>query len=109
MTVVMADIQQQAGPLNLDPFTSCGVATQAAVELGAPENGSELLSLVAGVGCSQESSADKSASRVRGSRLQWRTADFEGLAPHFSRAEMQQLLERERGTALLLLRGSEAM
>ena len=96
-------------PETLDPLTSCNVLTQAAVELGAPENGSELLSLVAGVGCSQESPADKVGSRVQGPRLKWRTADFEGLAPHFSRAEMQQLLERERGTALLLLRGSEAM
>ena len=83
-------------------------AMQAIVELGAStELGDELLGLVAGVGCSLSSPGYDAALGAGGSRLNWRTAEFEGLAPYFSSAEMQQLLERERGTTLLLLRGSE--
>ena len=67
------------------------------------EEGAELVSLVAGVGFGLSGAA----GGVRAAGLgAWREADFQGLAPHFSRAEMQQMLEQERGTALLLLRGA---
>lgn len=75
------------------------------------EEGAELTSLVAGVGCGLAGGVPGAqAAGLSATGLSaWREADFQGLAPHFSRPEMQQLLEWERGTALLVLRsGGEA-
>ena len=78
---------------------------QVAVELGAPvEESSQLVEMVAGVG---EEPTGAGGVTAAGRTAQWQGVDFDGLAPFFSQTELQQLLELERGTALLSMRNEE--
>ena len=78
---------------------------QVAVELGAPvEESAALIEMVAGVGCEPSGAG---GATVAGRPTQWQGVDFDGLAPLFSQMELQQLLEFERGTALLSMRNEE--
>ena len=78
---------------------------QVAVELGAyPAESAELVELVAGIGCALSGTAAAASSAEQG---YWHGADYNGLALFFSRFELQQLLEFERGTAVLAMRNDE--
>jgi len=75
------------------------------VELGAPvEESAQLVQMVAGVGNEPIGTGGAPAA---GRTARWQGADFDGLAPSFSQVELQQLLEFERGTALLSMRNEE--
>ena len=78
---------------------------QVAVELGAPvEESGQLVEMVAGVGGKPTGTGGATAAA---NTAQWQGVDFDGLAPLFSQLELQQLLEVERGTALLAMRNEE--
>ena len=75
------------------------------MELGAPaKESAQLVEMVAGIG--GEPTAGGGTTAV-GTTAQWQGVDFDGLAPFFSQMELQQLLELERGTALLSMRNEE--
>ena len=80
-----------------------------AVELGAdPGDSAELIDMVAGVGSAPRGLMASAATADEVQHLgMWQGADFIGLAPLFSRFELQRLLEAERGTALLAMRNEE--
>jgi len=77
------------------------------VELGAPvEESAQLVEMVAGVG-GEPTGTGTGGATAAASMAQWQGVDFDGLAPCFSQVELQQLLEFERGTALLSMRNEE--
>jgi hypothetical protein len=86
------------------------VTSAVAVELGAdPGDSAELVDMVAGVGNAPGTVASAGAADGVQQSGVWQGADFDGLAPLFSRFELQKLLETERGTALLAMRNEEQL